>query len=506
MFCQLRELRHKPGKWRRRRRAGDHRTLENTPGWPVARGSAAAHTALGRHHRGERGHWRTGHHLGRHAQGRARNRLCLHEHGGGNGRHSTGNPLVDIHPVGHVGRAGRVVGVVDHLRVNDRVAAVEVFEIGPADRVGRTVDLARGERKPGHTADIAAGRRNLQIVAAHESDHRWRIVGPLADRAGHPGPGALHVGPAAVVRNGKTPGRVVNPGPAPGVDPGPVAIPVRCPVGRHALRHPHVAVGRVAPPAAMGIQVLVTQHVGRDVTRGDRAVHLALAAGRPDFEGVGSCDRQRLVFAQACTVEAQCLPFVDAVRRTVACSVTTAAAHRDVGRVGPWIYRDVVFAWATHREGQVGRIDLDHLVGAKPAHPHQQAALCQLQLGHAVVQIDHRHTGVAIHAQGAAIGLDLDPRPVIGPQTVAVAQRAVDSGLAPVVLASRGETDRATDEGQACYAGRRVGPCRTAQAQQGGGRNPGGELSDKLVQVQVHGASLRMLCITRAARGVDFAG
>src|SRR6185436_21060633 len=121
------------------------------------------------------------------------------------------------------------------------------------------VDLARRQRKPAddrRDGDAGDGRR-AQILAPDKLHLRRGIYRRLARRPGDPAPGAPDVRPAAVVRNGVAPRRVIHPGPAPRVDPSPMAVAVRGPPGGHAPGGPDVAVGRVGAPGAVGIEILV---------------------------------------------------------------------------------------------------------------------------------------------------------------------------------------------------------------------------------------------------------
>ncbi len=282
---ELRLLRSEAGRCGRRRGAGDDGPLERTGRRRAARTGRAAHAALGRCDRRDDRDRRAGDGILPDADHRPGHRLRLCEHGGRDGDDGSRHLPIGVHHVGHV---GVVVVVVDDGRVDDRVAAIDVLEVAAAHRIGRPEHLARPEREPRDAADAAAGDRQLEVVSAHERDQCRCVVGACLDGAGYPAPSAANARPAAVVGNGEAPGRVVDPCPAPRIHPRPMPVAVRRPAGRHLIREPDVAVGRVDAPGAVGIEILVADHVLRDVASGGRHVVAAVPVARPAIEFVGT--------------------------------------------------------------------------------------------------------------------------------------------------------------------------------------------------------------------------
>ena len=255
--------------------------------------------------------------------------------------------------------------------------------------------------------------------------------------------------PAAVVGYGEAPWRVVHPGPAPGVDPGPMAVAIRCPAGCHAIRHPDIAVIRVDAPAAVRIEVLIADHVRRNVAGRVRVVVSAVATAGPAIEFVPARRGDDLVVAQAGPGEAIRLARIDDIRRAVAIRFTLPLAHDDRRRVAIGIDVDPVFAGLSKGEGEIRRVDLEQLVGLETAHTDVQGALRQLQLGDPVVEIENGDGGAAVQADHRPADLDLGPRTRLSPQAVAGRQRPVDRGVVPLVLAGRREADAAAHVAQA---------------------------------------------------------
>ena len=273
---------------------------------------ATLHALLDRRDVGDAHHRRAGDRFARQLHGGLGHRLRLHEGLRRHRDHGARDLLVGVDHMGDLSDLGRVVDDVrvvdvgDRRRGDHRVAAVDAVEVAAADRVRGLIDLARCQREP---ADMGCGRaagrhRDLEVLAADERNQRRRIHRPLTPRARHPGPGAVDVGPATVVRHGIAPGRVVNPSPAPGVDPGPMAVAVGRPARGHARRRPDRTVARIDTPGAIGVEVFITDDLARNMARGDRAVATAVALARPAVKVVIALRGQGFVVGQVVAVEA----------------------------------------------------------------------------------------------------------------------------------------------------------------------------------------------------------
>ena len=456
---------------RRRRRVGDDRQLAGR--WLGQRHRRAAmHALLHRCDRGDMCDRRAERRFSRQRHGGSSHRLRLRESLRRHGDHRTAHLLVDIdrlHDVrrvvddGRVGDVRRVVDVGDGGRRDHRIAAIDVVEIAAAHRIRRLIDLARREREPADRGGDAAHRdRDLEVLAADEGHQRRRIHRLFARRAGHPAPAAVEVGPAAVVRHGKAPRGIVDPGPAPRIDPGPVAVVVRRPAGGDTGRRPDAAIGRIGAPAAVGVEILVADDFRRDVASRRRRVGAAIAIAGPAVEVVVATHGQRVVVGQAGAVEAIALPRCDCVRSAFAVDLGLAVQHRHRRRVVVGIDIDAVVAGPANREREIGRVDLEALLRREVAHADLQRALRQLHLGDAVVEIEQRHAAVGAEPDRGAADLQLGTRARVGPEAVAGRQRPVDHRLHPVGLRRRRKTHRAADVAQARCARWRLGRSEAA--------------------------------------------
>ncbi len=267
---------------------------------------------------------------------------------------------VDVRYVGHVVVDDGLVDrhVVDHHR------AVDVGHVGRAGRIDRAICFARREREPRHArrADRDIDAPAHAATATHEGNQRRRVDRPRRHRTGHPAPRRAHIGPAAIVERREAPRCIVDPGPAPRGDPGPVAGAIRRPADRHGTRYPYRAVAVFFAPRAVLVQRFIAGHLAADVARGDRSVLTRIACFGPAVERVTVGIVGAAGFRQVGSAEADLL--TGGQRRRAIVAVGRAVAAPDRYRGGRAIRRDVepVFTGLLDLEGQVGRIDFHGLV------------------------------------------------------------------------------------------------------------------------------------------------
>ncbi len=436
----------------------------------VSLGGGATHASLRRRHRRNDCHRCADNHLLGYIHRGSGYRLRLDEGGRRHGDDRARHLPIRVHDVGHV---DVVVGVVDNRVVDHGVAAVDVFVIAAAHRIRGLIDLARPEREPRDATDVAAGDRDLEVRAAHEHDQCRRVIGASTHGAGYPSPCATEIRPATVVGHGEAPRRVIHPCPTPRVDPRPMSVAIRRPAGGHAIRDPYVAVARVNAPGAVRIEVLIADHVGRYVAGGDRGVVAAIAIVRPAIEFVESRRFHILVLAQARPHEPIRLSRIDDIRRVFAVHLTLAIAHDDRRRIAIGIHFDPVFAGSPEGEGEIRRIDLEHLVGFETAHANVHYALRQLQLSDSIIEIQNGYRRAGAHANQCAADLDFGPRTGIGPEAVAGGERPIDRGLYPIVFPGGRKTDGAGHVAETRDARRWICAGQAAEGQECDARHEG---------------------------------
>ena len=204
--------------------------------------------------------------------------------GGGHGarrRHRRGGSVVER----------RAATRVDHLWPRAQIRDIHRMGVAGRGAIPRPIRLPRGERVP---ADRAGGHADGGARAKKPDDGR-RVDRPVR-RVGHmrhPGPAAPDLGPAAIMGWREAPGRVVDPGPAPGRDPGPVAGAIGHPF-RPDPRIPDRAVIPAHRPIAMVRQFGATGHLrhhGRQRHGGGHGWAVGHAHHGDEGRGAGGGDR-----------------------------------------------------------------------------------------------------------------------------------------------------------------------------------------------------------------------
>ena len=149
---------------------------------------------------------------------------------------------------------------VGHLRnVHCRIAHVDAIHVSLAYVIRRHIHFPRAKREPSHVAAEASG-------ASTDEDHQsGRIHGVHRRRTGDPAPASADTHPASVVKRGITPWRVIDPCVSPRRNPCPMAGVVRSPTSFHPVRKPDVAIGAIVAPVAVVVEILVANHIVRQI-------------------------------------------------------------------------------------------------------------------------------------------------------------------------------------------------------------------------------------------------
>ncbi len=372
----------------RRRRRGRHHAGNHRPGLYDGRRSCRGHSASAE----ER--LLRGNHSRRHRpDGRAHDRALIDMHGVsrnrlrggerlGRGRgHGAGYAAIDVVYVryidGLVVDDGGVVDIVDDRRVHCGVRDVDVIHIAPAHRIRGDVDLPRSKGKPGDPC-----------ADANPGDERRRVDRTYVDRAEcprrarHPPPGSSHRNPSTIVKRGKSPALIIDPGVSPRLDVRPMAVMIGSPAWLHSAREPHVAVIRRGLPRTLAIEILIAHDIGRHIARGVGVVPTAVSALTPRIErirlrAVGLRIFNEFIGAGKDVV----LVGINRIRAAGAGDFALAAAHVDGGGGACFIDSDAVHARLQDGERQIRRVDFVSLIVVEPADPNQQGPHRQLNLG-----------------------------------------------------------------------------------------------------------------------------
>src|SRR5258708_1754322 len=387
----------------------------------------------------------------------------------GSGGNRVRSGLVLIRDVGHVDGlvdVDVVVHVGDVRLVDDRsVGNVDILHVALADVIGRTVDVTRTEREPRDANSATTADSNADAeVRSSDPRHQGRCVdrayindSDRTRRARHPTPDASHDDPAAIVERRKTPRLIINPGPAPGRNPSPVAVTIGSPADHGGVRQPNGAVFGNGAPAAVVVEVFVADNVARDVAGRSGMVFAAITVATPVVKIV-------IVNADPLDVGVELVgpsKRADFTRMNGVSSATTgdfafAVADNDDGGVTCFVDVNLVIAGTKNRKSQVRRIDFESFVVVQTAHPHVNGALSDADLRHTVVEIQERKASVAGETDRCGAEVQLSTRAIVGPKLVAGGHRAIDNSGNPVVGASRVERNSAARVAEAGDAALRV--------------------------------------------------
>jgi hypothetical protein len=219
-----------------------------------------------------------------------------------------------------------------------------------------------------------------------------------------------------------------------------VAVTVRRPAHGDVARIPHGAVVAVVLPFAVLVQVLVADHLGRDVLAAARLRIALVALVHPGVEIVAAVDVADRDGGQVGVDEAVAAPGEHvALRVVLAVHGGLAVEHGDAGGAAVDIH--AYAAGLVDHQRHRRRVDLVALALLELAHTEAQRALGQFDLRQLLVQVEQAHVGALVEPQRGAAQFQLSARVVAAGELVAGGQRAVDAGVAPVAGTGRQQAE-----------------------------------------------------------------
>src|SRR5579864_91158 len=204
----------------------------------------------------------------------------------------------------------RVVDIGDRRSVDVGVADVDAVDVSATYSIRRHIHFSRAQGKPTHIAAKTP-------AYPHEDDEGGGVNRPDFHRTRYPAPASSDRTPASIVKWSVSPGLVIDPGPSPRTDPGPMALAVGGPSCGNA-RKPNVAIAGLRAPVAVFIQVLVPDDIMRNVARGLRVFVAPVATLAPVVEVVGTTEILHLGVEPVCTLHRRALPGVHRIGLPVA--------------------------------------------------------------------------------------------------------------------------------------------------------------------------------------------
>src|SRR5262249_29421360 len=173
--------------------------------------------------------------------------------------------------------------------------------------------------------------------------------------------GAANIDPAAIVKGSKSPGSIINPRPAPGIDPGPVTVAIGSPIRNNSGRHPHGSISGDYAPATVTIQIFVSDHLRRYVPDRYYAALTLIANAAPIIKAIEAGIFVSPVSERSSIAEADSTPRFHLYRATISGGDTLAVPDRDECGIALRIYIETIAAGFQNRERGVGRINFHDL-------------------------------------------------------------------------------------------------------------------------------------------------
>jgi hypothetical protein len=268
--------------------------------------------------------------------------------------------LVDISDVVDVIYIHVVIHIRDLYDCNACVCNVNVLNIARTGPIPGDVNFSGPQREP---ANSAANSHSYTEASAADKCHQGRRVNrTYGHRSRNPAPPPASISPASIVERSKAPWLIFNPSPSPGPNIGPVPIPIGSPVTADSPWAPDVTVAIDVVPIAVFIQILVTGHLGRDVSRTAETVFAAVAIHSPTLEIILLVDSSYIVGKLISPGKASFLSFAQPIRVASSCDFSIATEHFGDGLISVFVYVDAIFAGLVNVEGQVGRINFKRIV------------------------------------------------------------------------------------------------------------------------------------------------
>jgi hypothetical protein len=204
-----------------------------------------------------------------------------------------------------------VVDIRDGGLIDGRVRYVHAIHVRRTHAIGRNINFAGAKREP---RNRAAGRH----ASSDEHNQGRRINWPHFSWPWDPAPTVANVRPSSVVEGRISPWIVINPRPAPRINPRPMAGVIWRPARSYA-RKPRIAVIGSGLPLAVFIQIFKTNNPTIAVTSRGRILVAALAPICPIVEAVRRSDLINFCIQRISSTKRKSLAGVHRVTLAVAC-------------------------------------------------------------------------------------------------------------------------------------------------------------------------------------------
>ena len=234
-----------------------------------------------------------------------------------------------------------------------------------------------------------------------------------------------------------------------------------------------MAVFRLIAPFAIVVEVIVADHIARNVFCGDGAVFLHVALGGPAIETVGTGSLLNAVLNVFCAVEFGALTGMNFVSLATGGDFAFAANHGHAGRVAVIIHVDAKGACLFDREYKIRSVHFVEVALAKFANAEIDATFREAHLRDSLIEIEEGKSGHAAQVDGGHTSLQFGAGILVDPDLVADGHGAVFRGATPIALPAGLQRDGTIDIADAGNARGRIflfvrSPLRSRKTQKTG--------------------------------------
>ena len=203
------------------------------------------------------------------------------------------------------------------------------------------------------------------------------------------------------------------------------------------MRKPDVPVAGLRTPVAVFVQVLVADHIGRDISGRPRVFIALIAAVAPIIEVVRSTEILDLGIQRIGSIESGALARMQCVGFPVAGRFAFTLANANHGVTSILTRFHTVSSRLENRECLIGSVDLKRIIRVQMSNAYVDGSRTELDLRAAIVQIEKGDSRIAVQIDHSRSQREFGARVLVGPELIARGHRPVLSGFHPFRLPGR---------------------------------------------------------------------
>jgi hypothetical protein len=204
-----------------------------------------------------------------------------------------------------------------------------------------------------------------------------------------------------------------------------MTVAVRLPVSGNSTGSPNISVTFYVLPIAVIVQVLVTSHFGRDITRTTEAVLPTITFKGPTVELVLRPNLSDVIGELIDSRKPSFLAFNQPVRISAACDLSFTVKNSSDRLITIFINLHAILTRLIDIESQVRSVHFEGVIAIHVADAEEYRSNRDPELGNVVFEIKKSQTGFRRDANRSGADLHLSSGISVCPQIVAAGQRTV---------------------------------------------------------------------------------